>query len=108
MSSTCTSAKTMPGPFQKYHEALSICGFQSAPGKVTPPKASANDDKYSKMKWTKTPVDDKYGSGYYEKYHSAPLFALLAFKIHSMVRKAVPALFALFGSSSFFFACVYV
>merc|ERR1719313_1927094 len=102
MTSSYTSAKTMPGPFQKYQEALSVFSLQNASGK------DVEEDKYSKMKWTKTPVNDQNGSGYYEKYHSAPLFALLLFKIQSVLCKAVPALLALFGSSSFCFACVYV
>jgi len=102
--------KNGSGYYEKYHSAplFALLVFKMFSVFSKGKGCHADDDKYSKMKWTKTPVDDKNGSGYYEKYHSAPLFALLAFKIHSMVRKAVPALFALFGSSSFFFACVYV
>jgi len=53
----------------------------------------------------KTPVQDEHGSGYYEKYHSAPVFMLLIFKLQRVFGKSVPALF---GNSSFCFACVYV
>merc|ERR1719161_1202952 len=86
------------GYYEKYHSAplfallvfkiLSIFNLRSDPDKAGPEKKKeSHDDKYSKMNWTKTPVDDKNGSGYYEKYHSAPLFALLVFKIFSVFSK---------------------
>jgi len=56
-----------------------------------------DDDKYMKSAKTpvdkeswfvaKTPVDDPNGSGYYEKYHSAPVLMLLIFKLQSVFGK---------------------
>jgi len=88
------SAKTNPGPFQKYHEALSI--FNRAPGKTLPQTAPCADDDDKYTKFVKTPVHDGKGSGYYEKYHSAPVFVLLLFKLQSV------------WNSTFGFASVYV
>jgi len=97
------SAKNVSGPFQKYQDALSIFSPQSGPQN---PKDD-DDDKYAKTSWFKTPVHDGQGSGFYEKYHSAPFLMLLIYKLQDVFGKAVPALSALCGNSSFRFACVY-
>merc|ERR1719310_2188263 len=135
IASSCNSAKTTSGPFQKYHEALSL--FHESPSDVpqtelqkvprTVPQTSQphavpgktvpqNDESvktstfnshthdHDKESWytayAKTPVDDKNGSGYYEKYHSAPVFVLLLFKLQSVLAKALSVPFGVFNPST--------
>jgi len=113
-ANTPVDDKNGSGYYQKYHSApvfvLLLLKLQRVLGKtVSGLFALCRPSTYQAIysNYAKTPIDDKHGSGYYEKYHSAPVFVLLLFKLQRVVGKAVPALFALFGNSSFSFAVVY-
>lgn len=113
-ANTPVDDKNGSGYYQKYHSApvfvLLLLKLQRVLGKtVSGLFALCRPSTYQAIysNYANTPIDDKHGSGYYEKYHSAPVFVLLLFKLQRVVGKAVPALFGLFGNSSFSFAVVY-